>query len=166
MKKDELLNALEEQREKFLEAIDGLSNEELIEPGVVGDWSVKDIIFHLSMWEADLIKLLWQLSQGEKPSTAYFTNSSVDETNAAWQEISKTRSLDQTLADFEAVRKQTYRRVSAIPDKDLIDPDRYEWLEGDPLWKWIAGDSFEHEIEHAAQIRMWRRNKLKENLRK
>ena len=163
MKKDELLDALEDEREKFLDAIDGLSDEELIEPGVVGEWSVKDIIFHICMWEADLINLLWQLSQGEKPSTAYFTNSSVDETNAAWQEISKTRSLDQTLADFEAVRKQTCRKVRAIPEKDLIDPARYEWLEGSPLWEWIAGDSFEHEIEHSAQIREWLLNKRKKS---
>jgi hypothetical protein len=163
MKKDELLNALEDERERFLEVIDGLSDEELIEPGVAGDWSVKDIIFHISMWEADLVKLLWQLSQGEKPSTTYFTNSSVDEINATWQDISRTRSLDQTLVDFEAVRKQTRRRVRAIPEKDLNDPERYEWLEGNPLWKWIAGDSFEHEIEHAAQIRKWRRNKPNKN---
>jgi hypothetical protein len=163
MKKDEILDALEDEREKFLDAIDGLSDEELVEPGVVGDWSVKDIIFHISMWEADLIKLLWHLSQGEKPSTAYFTNLSVDETNAAWQEISQTRALEDVLTDFAAVRKQTTRRVQTIPDEDLADPKRYEWLEGRPLWEWIAADSFEHEIEHAVQIREWRQSKQKEN---
>ena len=161
MNKDQLLDALEDERENFLDAIEGLTDDKLNEPGVVGDWSVKDIIFHLSMWEADLITLLWQLSQGEKPSTAYFTNPSIDEINAAWQEISKTRSLDQVMADFASVRKQTFRRVRLIPEEDLNDPKRYPWLEGSPLWKWIAGDSFEHENEHATQIRDWQKNKHK-----
>ena len=159
MNKDELLDALEDERENFMDAIEGLTDEEMNEPGVCGDWSVKDIIFHLSMWEADLVKLLWQLSQGEKPSTAFFTNPSVEATNAAWQEISQTRTLDQVIADFETVRKQTFRRVRLIPEDELSDPKRYPWLEGSALWEWIAGDSFEHEIEHAAQIREWRQKK-------
>ena len=53
-------------------------------------------------------------------------------------------------------RKQTGRRVEAFNDKDLEDPKRYPWLKERPLWQWIAGDSFEHEAEHAAQVRQWR----------
>jgi len=157
MTRDEIVDALEEEREKFLAVIDGLSDEALEEPGVVGDWSVKDIIFHLSMWEADLIQFLWQFSQGEKPTTAGFLGQSIDEINASWQELSITRSLAQVLGDFKAVRTQTHRRVRTIPEKDLNDPERYPWLEGRHLWEWIAGDSFEHEAEHAVQILEWRK---------
>jgi hypothetical protein len=156
MTKDEILEALEDEREKFLDAIEGLSDEALQEPGMVGEWSVKDVLSHLIAWEAELVKLLWQAKQGIDPGSAHFGGKSVDELNAAWYAEFQARPLEQVQADFQAVRRQTERRVEAFLDKDLNDPGRYPWLEGHPLWEWVAGDSFEHEAEHAAQIRAWR----------
>jgi hypothetical protein len=158
MTQDEILDALEDQRENFLEAIDGLSDEQLVQPGVVGDWSVKDIMFHLTMWEAELVKLLWQAAQGVQPTTAQFGKMPVDERNAVWGAQSKDRTLEQVIDDFAGVRKQTSRRVTAFKDIDLEDPQRYPWLNGHPLWVWIAEDSFKHEAEHTAQILNWRQN--------
>jgi hypothetical protein len=156
MNKDDLLDALEDGREQFLDAIEGLSDEALLEPGVIEGWSIKDMLYHLSMWEAEMVKLLWQAAHGEKPSTLHFTQIDVDATNAAWLESSKGRPLERVLEDFWAVRKQASRRVEAFSDQDLEDPKRYAWLKERPLWEWIASDSFEHENEHAAQVRQWR----------
>lgn len=156
MTQDEILDALEDQREAFLEAIDGLSDEQLDDPGVVDHWSVKDIMFHLTMWEAELVKLLWQAAQGAQPTTAHFSKTSVDELNAAWSAQSQNRTMEQVIDDFAGVRKQTSRRVGAFKDADLDDPQRYPWLKDHPLWVWIAEDSFKHEAEHTAQIRAWR----------
>ncbi len=153
---DEILDALEDEREQLLDAIEGLGEEQMLEPGVMADWSVKDILHHLSMWEAELVRLLWQTSQGTAPTTVHFTQESVDSTNAAWHERGKTRPLANVLSDFAAVRKQTTRRVSAFSDKDLNDPQRFPWLKGYPLWEWVESDSFGHEAEHTAQILQWR----------
>ena len=90
------------------------------------------------------------------PGSAHFSGKSVDELNAAWYVEFQSRPLEPVQADFQAVRRQTERRVEAFSDKDLNDPGRYPWLKGHPLWEWVAGDSFEHEAEHAAQIRTWR----------
>jgi hypothetical protein len=156
MTKDEILDALEDEREKFLDAIQGLSDEAFQEPGVVGEWSIKDVLSHLSAWEAELVKLLWQAKQGINPASAHFSGKSVDELNAAWYVEFQNRPLEPVQADFQAVRRQTERRVEAFSDTDLNDPGRYSWLKGHPLWEWVASDSFEHEAEHAAQIRTWR----------
>ena len=156
MNKDEILDALEDEREKLLDAIDGLPEEALLEPGVIEGWSIKDVLYHLSMWEAEMVKLLWQASQGQKPTTVHFGKIDVDATNAAWLAQGQERSLELVLADFQAVRRQTGRRVDIFSDADLNDPQHYSWLKGRPLWEWIAGDSFEHEAEHAAQIVEWR----------
>lgn len=156
MNKAQLLEALRVGREKFLQAIEGLSDEEMVQPGVVGDWSVKDILVHLTRWEAELVKLLWQAGQGVKPTTVHFTSSSVDDINARWYAESRDRPLSLALQDFNAVRVQTIRRVNELPEEALVDADHFPWAESQPLWKWIAGDSFEHEAEHEAQIRSWR----------
>lgn len=156
MNQQELIQALEESRERFLDIIEGLPDEAWVEAGVSGEWSVKDILAHLSRCEAELIRLLYQAERGLVPTTVHTSAISVDEQNEKWYRESKDRPLERILADFEGVREQTIRRVQALSDHDLSDPKRHAWLEGEPLAKWIANESVEHEAEHGAQIREWR----------
>lgn len=160
MKKAEIFIALAEGRETFLEAIKGLSEKELEEPGVIDGWSVKDILIHLTRWEAELVKLLWQAKQGITPTTVHFDPASVDEINSQWFNVSKSRPFKLAMSDFLGVRKQTIRRLEALSEEELNDPQYYSWLSDQPLWKWIANDSFNHEAEHEAQIRDWRKNRV------
>jgi hypothetical protein len=161
MNQNELLKALENEREKFLDLIDDLSEDELQEPGVTGDWSIKDILSHLTHWEAELVKLLWQARRGQEPSALILRGlagedeEEVDQTNARWHAELSGRPLESVLEDFHAVRTQTIRRVEAFKEAELADPNRYRWLDGKPLWEWIEGDSFGHEAEHAMEIRAW-----------
>lgn len=156
MNQEELLDALEEEHEHFLESIDGLSDEELEEPGVYLDWSIKDIVAHITMWEGELIKLLWQARQGEKPTTVHFSSSTEAEISREWAAQAKDRDLERVFDDFESVRRQTIRRVEGFKNKDLTDANRYPWLKGKPLFEWIAQYSFRHEAEHIRQILSWR----------
>ena len=157
MNKEAILAALETSREDFLDSIEGLSDDRLQQPGVVGDWSIKDLMIHLTRWEAELVKLLWQARQGKSPSSAHFSSIAVDEINDRWFQESHNRSFDLALEDFHGIRNQTIRRVEEFSDKELTDPKRYAWLKEVPLWQWIAGDSFEHETEHTAQILTWKK---------
>jgi hypothetical protein len=156
MNQDELLDALEDSREAFLDVIDAIPQELWEKPGVMQDWSIKDILYHLTMWEAELVKLLWQITQGLPPKTALTSEISDDERNAQWQAQSQTRTLDQVLEDFQGVRRQTTRRLMEIPEKMLQNPKQFDWSNDTPLWKWVAASSFEHESEHAQAIRAWR----------
>jgi len=159
MNKAEILEELEKQREHFLDALEGLSDEELQIPGVVGDWSIKDIMVHISRWEAELVKLLFQAHLGQRPSSAHFTQGNVDESNQQWFEEGRHRPVERTLEDFHAVRNQTILRVEQFSDRDITDPRRFSWSAQRPLAEWIASDSFEHEAEHVDQIIAWRKQK-------
>jgi hypothetical protein len=156
MTKDEILDALEDQRESLLDAIEGLPDLILLEPGVTGEWSIKDILAHLSAWEAELVKLLWQARHGQSPTGVYTGGVPVDEINAVWSQAAQSRPWERVFDDFISVRKQTIRRVEPFSDAELNDAQRWPWLKGHPLWEWIANDSFGHEEEHVAQIRTWR----------
>lgn len=159
MSKETVLSSLKASREAMLKAVEGLDDQALQEPGVLGDWSVKDILVHVSLWEAELVKLLWQAREGRKPSSAQLGRESVDELNAQWYQVHKDRAIEQVLEDFNAVRHQTARRVDSYTDKELADPDLFPWLNGEPLEQWIAEDSYGHESEHTAQIIAWRRQR-------
>lgn len=158
MNKDELLDALEDGRESFLDILDSIPQELWENPGAMGQWSLKDCLYHLTMWEAELVKLLWQISQGQPPNTAFNSNLSDDERNAQWQAQGQSRSLEQVLADFQGVRRQTTRRLMEVPEKLLQNPKQFDWMKGEPLWKLVAGASFEHESEHAQAIKDWYEN--------
>lgn len=155
MKKDALLLVLEESREELLDILDALEDEDLLVPGVVGDWSIKDLLAHITMWEAQLITLLWQAKRGQKPTAIYFSGMTDDEINARWHREGRDRPLNLVLADFHGARNQTIRRVEEFSEKDLNDPQRFSWSGGSPLWKWIYGSSVEHDREHAEQIKAW-----------
>ena len=157
MNKKEILDRLESEREHFLDALEGLSEDDLERSGVVGTWSIKDVLIHISRWEAELVKLLWQARQGQKPTSMHFTQAEVDETNLGWFKESQFRPLRSVLDDFHAVRNQTILRVEAFSEAELRDPDRYKWAKKRPLAEWIASDSFEHEAEHREQILAWRK---------
>lgn len=155
MNKREILERLDRERENFLDLLDQVPEEAYDQPGVSGDWSVKDIVAHISMWEGELIRMLWQIKSGQKPSTAQFRPEPVDQINLQWREATRERPFDLILDDFHAVRNQTIRRVEGFTDRDLSDQNRNPWLKGKALWQWIAADSFEHEAEHAAEIQAW-----------
>jgi hypothetical protein len=155
MNKKDLLAALEDTHERLTEAIASLSEEEMLLPGTMGDWSVKDLLAHLSRWEAELVKLLWQARQGLQPSTILNSPISFDEINARWQQEDQDRPLKRILEDFHGVREQTMRRLESFEDKDLDNPQRFPWLKGRELWTWVASDSYEHDLEHLPQLLNW-----------
>ncbi len=156
MDKTELLEALEGNRQEMIEMLEDLPDETLLQPGVVGEWSIKDILAHLTYWEGQAVTLLFQAQRGmAQPTTVHFGKESVDEVNRRWYEAGKERPLDRVWEDWVGVRKQLIRRVTDLTDKDLNDPQRFPWLEGQPLSQWILNDSVEHEEEHADQIREW-----------
>ena len=123
MDKTELLEALEDDRLEMMEMVKDLSDETLLEPGVIGEWSIKDILEHLSHWEGQIVTLLFQAQRGmAKPTTAHFSAESVEELNQRWYAAGKERPLEMVWQDWEGVRKQTIRRVSDFSDKDLERP--------------------------------------------
>jgi hypothetical protein len=115
-------------------------------------WAIKDILSHLVRWEAELVKLLWQLRQGQRPTTVHFTGTDIDEINSRWLAEDRSRPLERILDDFQGVRRQTIRRIESFSDQELNDPQHYPWLKGEPLAEWVAEDSFKHEAEHLSQI--------------
>lgn len=157
MTRDEILQALEETRQEFLAAVDGLSDSQMQEPGVNGDWTVKDIMYHISLWEAELVTLLWQVASGKTPTTVHFTQEHFDQTNSQWYLQGKNRALETVREDFNGVHNQIKHRLNDFSEEDLNATQRFPWQRDFPLWEWIGSDSFQHVPEHSAQVLAWRK---------
>ena len=58
MKKQSLLDTLDKAWQEFKESYRGLTEAQISQPGVIGEWSVKDIIGHVTTWEEEALKAL------------------------------------------------------------------------------------------------------------
>ncbi len=155
MTKMELLEKLRSGRERLEATIAGLDEADMARPGVVGDWSVKDVLAHIAAWEAELVTALWYITLGRRPRLADIRN--VDSWNARRYQENKDRPLDRVLADYHGIYTQLLQRVDKLSDDELNDPGRYDWTQGRPLADVIAENSYAHEEEHAAQIEAYRK---------
>ncbi len=155
MTRAELRAELERSRASFEKLIRDLSEAELLQSGVVGEWSVRDVLQHLSIWEAEAIQFIVGFRRGRRPPSERFTGE-VDALNAKWHAATRRRPLDRVLADFHAVRKQTLKQIEDLTEDELSRPKPFPWMKGRPLAEWIAEDTYLHEQEHAEQIRRWR----------
>ena len=151
----ELRAELEQSRAALEKLIGDLSEGELLRPAAVGEWSVRDVLQHLSIWEAEAIQFILGFRRGRRPPSERFTGE-VDALNAKWHAATRDRPLDRVLADFHAVRKQTLKQIEDLTEDELSRPKPFPWMKGRPLAEWIAEDTYLHEQEHAEQIRRWR----------
>lgn len=155
MTKLELLEAIQQERAAFEATLAGLTPEQMTAPGVMGEWSVKDLLGHVAMWESRLVTILYSVERGVEPKT--LRSSEVDRVNAESYVEQRERPLDRVLSDFHAVHVQLLKRLDALQDRDLSDSKRFPWMEGEPLEKLVAGDTFEHYAEHRPAIEAWRK---------
>src|SRR5688572_20087050 len=66
MKKAELLNGLREEYRQWEVLLDEIGPARMDQPGVAGDWSIKDIVAHLTGWRRRTVARL-QATQRSEP---------------------------------------------------------------------------------------------------
>lgn len=153
MNKQTILDQIRAGRAQLESALDGLTPDHMRRAGVVGIWSIKDVLAHVTAWESELITALAKLSK-TPPHIVQIDD--IDSWNMEQYAINVRRDLDIILEDFHGVHKHLLKEVEALDEKTLTDPKRFAWMEGEPLSYLIAEESFWHEQEHAVQITEWR----------
>jgi hypothetical protein len=126
----------------------GLSDAQRLEPGVTGDWSVKDIIAHVTSWEEEALTHLPLVLAGGKPPKYSVTYGGIDAFNAKIAE----RNKDQSLSEVLRRNKNTHRRllafIESVPESQFAEETRFR--------RRLRLDTYGHYPKHAAAIRQWR----------
>ena len=69
LNKTELLDQIRSEQGLLEAALSRLSHAQMLLPGVDGEWSVKDVLAHISTWERWMIRWTNSLLRGERPDT-------------------------------------------------------------------------------------------------
>jgi tetratricopeptide (TPR) repeat protein len=121
-----------------------LSDAERLAPGTFDRWSVKDTLAHIAAW-IDVMNLRLDLSARGEPQPVYKNVNKVNE------EFYRVRHKLSWSAVLEASRKAyngLVERIRELNEADLTDLVRYDWLEGEPLWRRIMGTAYVHPLIH------------------
>ena len=148
MKRRHLLKRLDQAWEEFKESYAGLTDAELLEPGVTGTWSIKDIIAHVTWWEEEALTHLPLILTGGKPPRYSVTYGGIDAFNAQMTEQRHSLSLSVVLRQMDETHRRLIDYVHSAPEEQFTRETRFR--------RRLRLDTYSHYPKHAQVIRAWR----------
>ncbi len=156
--KTELMKAIQVEHHRLDNLLNAIPKEDMLRKGVVGDWSIKDVLAHLTAWERLLLDWYKAGFKGRNPSLPNPVGMSKKAIDALNKEIFK-QNREVTLADVWKNYRDNYLQVLAtlevIREKDMFMPGRYAWTGKFTLADYIAGNTCNHYLWAKTKIRTW-----------
>jgi len=143
-----LLKRLEKAWEALNASYAGLSETDLLEPGVAGAWSVKDVIAHVTWWEEEALTHLPLILAGGRPPRYSVTYGGIDAFNAAMTEQRNGLSLAEVLRQRDQVHGRLIAFIEGVPDEQVSAETRFR--------RRLRLDTYGHYPKHAQAIPKWR----------
>lgn len=153
-----MIAVVEDSWRRFDAAIAGLDEAALAEPGVVGEWSVKDLLGHVAAWEQRALEHIERWRRGEPPVRAALAT---DEYNAREAERRRGWTLAEMRDDVAETRRRLRAALASIADAEwaaVITIDGRQRTAAEWIGGALGGDEGPgtHAAEHAEEIRAWR----------
>src|SRR5690349_4989975 len=156
MDRRQILKRLDTAWVAFNESYAGLADAELVEPGVTGAWSVRDILAHVTTWEEEALTHLPLIVKGGTPPRYSIRYGGIDAFNARMTEAKRSLSLSEVRAQSTATHGRLVDFIQAAPERQLIGDTRVR--------RRLRLDTYGHYPLHAEAIRQWRRRALDSGL--
>ena len=148
MKTQRVLYRLDAAWDAFEGSYAGLSDSQLLIPGVTGEWSVRDIIAHVSWWEEEALHHLPLVLQGGRPPRYSVTYGGIDAFNALMTERRRTLSLAEVLRQHDEIHERLTACVRGVTEELHGRETRFR--------RCLRLDTYAHYPIHAEAIRRWR----------
>ena len=145
-------HAWRRDRAEYERLLAEVGEEKMLEPGLPGGWSVKDVIAHVNWYEREMVILL----ETSELAGSELWQLPADERNMPIHEQNKELPLEEVLAESNRVFESLWEQVSELADGDLMEASRFDQMPEDwEPWQVIASNTYEHYQEHIPDIRAW-----------
>ena len=149
MTRRERLLALIDARWQDLQAsYAGLPDAALLEPGVTGSWSIKDIIAHVTVWEEEALAHLPVVLAGKRPPRYSVTHGGINAFNARMTERNRALTLAEVLRQRDSTHRRLVEFVGRAPEAECAGDSRFR--------RRLRLDTYGHYAVHTRAITRWR----------
>ena len=144
--KKELLESIQTTRDLLDKKFSKLTPVQMVLPGSMGDWSVKDILAHLVDWEQRFIGWYKAGLRGEVPKTPApgFTWRELPKLNKEGFEQLKDETLADVLEQYERSYPEILEIIKGMSEKEIFEAKHYEWTGDSSLLPWIVANTSSH----------------------
>jgi hypothetical protein len=142
-----VLNAVQGSRTALEGLLASLSDEQMTQDGVMEQWSLKDVLAHITGWEQWMLRVIHKESEALAELAKMRSGDLgriVDAMNAATHAANRQRPLCDVQAAFQASFREVVAQLAAVADAD--------WAH---LYPVVAANTFEHYDEHAQGVQAW-----------
>ena len=140
MNREQQLKHLEQAWDILSKSFEGLSYESMTEPGVTGDWSVKDILGHITTWDEKILGKLTALMEGQRAPRF----PAINRFNAEQVDLKRDMKLPQVLKELSYIHKMVMEFAERMPETHFTTETSFR-------------NKSEHYRQHADSIMAWRK---------
>lgn len=138
--------------EALLAEAEAWSETQMTQPGINGEWSIKDIIAHVTWYEREMVGLL----QAHALAGSHLWELPHDQRNDALFEELRGKPLAGVQVEARQTFAELLALVEGLAEEDLRDASRYRDMPPDWIpWELLADNSYTHYPQHAPAIRAW-----------
>jgi hypothetical protein len=130
--------------QEFVRSYEELSEEDMALPGVVGDWSVKDLIAHVTTWEEETLKMLPLIAKGLR--TPLYGG--VDWFNVESVARKRGLSYDRVSRESTETHQRLISYLEGVPENLFATETRFR--------RRLRLGTYGHYPEHTRSIQVWR----------
>ena len=136
--KQALIDRIDLSWSDLMASMDGLTAQQASEPGVSGEWSVKDLMNHVAYWD----------NQARLAAEHYLAGG--DQRRLDWDALNAADYLGNRDRPFD----ESYNRMLATHDSLMTFLNTLDTIEP----RWVSDDTWDHYPDHTSQILDWRKS--------
>ena len=141
-----------------LKALDGMPEEAWEVKGVVGVWSLKDVVAHLASFERVLAEILTSFQHDGQPTSTLEQFLSNPDFNNSQVALSKDKTPAEVLADYESWHNTVVALVQKLPATTFQQTGILPWYGPEyDLDDFLVYTYYGHKREHSAQIALFKK---------
>jgi uncharacterized damage-inducible protein DinB len=145
MNKFQLLENIQNARAAWETALAQLGEVQMLSPGASSEWSIKDVIAHLTWHDREMLSLM----QTHVLAGSEMWGWPLNERNYAIYLANRDRPLPEVCQEAQQVFSDLLESLETLEEEDLHDPARFSGMPADWVpWELIAENTCEHYQDH------------------
>jgi len=144
MKKEKILDEMDNRWQEFLRSFEGLPESHLIRSAHAGGWSIKDILVHVRTWEEEALKYLPTILENQRLPRYRDLYGGINAFNAMTHDANKDLPLKTVLANLNETHQRLLAYLQSAPDEQFSSGTRF--------LRRLSADTYNHYPEHTESI--------------